>query len=197
MTVSPTLSVPSWTRIVATGPRPLSSLASSTVPDALRFGFALSSLISVTSRIISSSASRFCFFLAETSTMTVCAAPLFGNEAEIGELLLDPLGVRVGLVDLVDGDEDRHPGGLGVIDRLPRLRHDAVVCGDDEDDDVGDARAAGAHHREGFVARRVEENDVAVVDLDGVGADVLGDAARFALGDACGCGCASRSVVLP
>ena len=44
MNVSPTLSVPSCTRIVATGPRPLSSLASSTVPDALRLGLALSSL---------------------------------------------------------------------------------------------------------------------------------------------------------
>ena len=32
--------------------------------------------------------------------------PLFGNEAAIGELLLDALGVGAGLVDLVDGDDD-------------------------------------------------------------------------------------------
>ena len=43
--------------------------------------------------------------------------------------------------------------------------------------------AAGAHLREGFVARRVEEDDVAVVDRHLVGADVLRDAAGFALGD--------------
>ena len=73
-----------------------------------------------------------------------------------------------------------------MIDRLLRLRHDAVVSRDDEDDDVGHARAAGAHHREGFVTGRVEEHDVAVVDLHRVGADVLRDAAGFALGDAGG-----------
>ena len=65
-----------------------------------------------------------------------------------------------------------------------RLRHDAVVGRDHQDDDVGDARAAGAHHRERFVTGRVEEHDVAVVDLHRVGADVLGDAAGLALGDA-------------
>ena len=71
MSVSPTRNVPSCTRIVATGPRPLSSFASSTVPDALRFGFALSSLISVTSSTISSSAGIFSRFFAETGTVTV------------------------------------------------------------------------------------------------------------------------------
>ena len=38
---------------------------------ALRFGLALRSSISVTSRIISSRPSRFCFFFADTSTNTV------------------------------------------------------------------------------------------------------------------------------
>ena len=71
MNVSPTRSVPSCTSTVATGPRPLSSLASSTVPDALRFGLALSSPMSLTSRIISSSESMFSFCLADTSTVTV------------------------------------------------------------------------------------------------------------------------------
>ena len=42
-----------------------------TVPIALRFGLALRSSSSVTSRIISSSVSRPVFFLADTSTNTV------------------------------------------------------------------------------------------------------------------------------
>jgi hypothetical protein len=71
MNVSPTLSVPSCTSTVATGPRPLSSFASRTVPVALRLGLAFSSPMSLTSRIISSSSSMFCFFLADTSTVTV------------------------------------------------------------------------------------------------------------------------------
>ena len=43
--------------------------------------------------------------------------------------------------------------------------------------------AAGAHHRERFVTRRVEEHDAAAADVDRIRADVLRDAAGFALGD--------------
>src|ERR1051325_8561644 len=44
-------------------------------------------------------------------------------------------------------------------DGLNRLGHDAVVGRDDEHDNVRGLRAARAHHREGFVAGRVEEDD--------------------------------------
>ena len=73
---------------------------------------------------------------------------------------------------------------LGVIDRLDRLRHEAVVRGDDEHDDVRDIRAAGAHGREGCVARRIEKSDRRALCIDAVGADVLRDAAGFARRDA-------------
>ena len=66
--MSPTLSVPVWTSAVATGPRPLSSWASTIVPIAGRFGLALSSWRSATSRIISISSSRPRRVLAETGT---------------------------------------------------------------------------------------------------------------------------------
>ena len=69
---------------------------------------------------------------------------------------------------------------LGVIDRLDGLRHDAVVGGDHQDDDVGDLGAAGAHGGEGGVAGRVDEGDLLAVVLDLIGADVLGDAAGLA-----------------
>ncbi len=111
-------------------------------------------------------------------------------EAACGELLDDLLRVGFGLVDLVDGDDDRHVGGAGVIDGLEGLRHDAVVCCDDDDDDVGDLGSAGTHAGEGFVAGGVEEDDLATEgggvglgDFDLVGADVLGDASGFAAGD--------------
>jgi hypothetical protein len=67
-----------------------------------------------------------------------------------------------------------------VVDGFLRLRHDAIVGCDDENYDVGDLGASGAHASEGFVAGRVDENYAAVVNLDFVGADVLRDAARFA-----------------
>ena len=105
------------------------------------------------------------------------SAPLLGLQAFGRELAEHAVGVRVGQVDLVDGDDDRHVGGARVGDRLLRLRHHAVVGGDDEHGDVGHLRAAGAHGGERLVARRVEERDAATVVVGLVGADVLGDAA--------------------
>ena len=108
------------------------------------------------------------------------AAPLLGHDAVLGELLLDLLDVGVGLVDLVDDDDHRHPGRLGVVDGLDGLRHDAVVGGHHDGGDVGHLGAAGAHGRESLVARRVDERDRLAVVHDLVGADVLRDAAGFA-----------------
>ena len=111
------------------------------------------------------------------------AAPLLRLQALGRELGLDAVGVRVGQVDLVHGDDDRHLGRARVRDRLARLRHDAVVGGDDEHGDVRDLRAAGAHGGERLVARRVEEGDLPAVVVDLVRADVLRDAAGLGLDD--------------
>ncbi len=96
------------------------------------------------------------------------------------QLLLDAIRLRIGPVHLVDGNDDRDVRGLDVRDRLFRLRHHAVVGGDHEDRHVGNLRAAGAHRRERFVTGRVDERDLAIVALDGIRADLLRDAARFA-----------------
>ena len=110
----------------------------------------------------------------------VGAAPLLGDDAVLGELLAHAVGVGAGLVDLVHGHDDGHLGGLGVVDGLDGLRHDAVVGGHHEHDDVGDLGAAGAHGGEGLVARGVDEGDLAVADVHHRRADVLGDAAGLA-----------------
>ena len=70
------------------------------------------------------------------------AAPVAGDEALLGELLLDPVDVGLLAVDLVDGHHDRHLGRLGVVERLDRLRHDAVVGRHHQHDDVGGLGAA-------------------------------------------------------
>ena len=64
------------------------------------------------------------------------------------------------MIDLVDGDDDSALGRLGVAQRFERLRHHAVIRGDDEHDDVRDVRAARAHGTERGVAGRVEESDL-------------------------------------
>ena len=55
------------------------------------------------------------------------AAEQFDLHLVLQQLGAHALGLGVGLVDLVDRDDHRHLGGLGVIDRLDRLRHHAVV----------------------------------------------------------------------
>src|SRR6059036_1644700 len=111
------------------------------------------------------------------------APPLLRDEAMVGQLTLDALGIGLGLVDLVHDDEDRHVRRSRVVDRLDGLRHDAVVGGHHEDDDVGRLGAAGAHRRERLVPWRVQERNLAVPSLDLVGADVLRDSPKLLLGD--------------
>ena len=112
------------------------------------------------------------------------AAHRFDLHVVLQELGQNLVRIGVVLVDLVDRHDDRRAGRFRVLDRLDRLRHHAVVRRHHEDDDVGGVGAAGAHGREGRVARRVEEGDLlAGLQLDLIGADVLRDAARLARHD--------------
>ena len=155
-----------------------------TVPEASGVGFAFGSAsASATSRTVSSRVSMPVPSSAETGTNSVRAAPVGGDHLALGELLLDAVEVGALLVDLVDRHHERHLGRLRVVDRLDRLRHDAVVGGHHDDRDVGDLGAAGAHGGERLVARGVEEGDLAAGVVHLVGADVLGDAAGLAGGD--------------
>ena len=92
------------------------------------------------------------------------------------------LRLGVGLVDLVDRDDHRHLRRLGVVDRLDRLRHDAVIGRHHQDHDIGDLGAARAHRGERGVAGRIDEGDLLAAFRRGhlIGADMLGDAAGFA-----------------
>ena len=87
------------------------------------------------------------------------AAVLLGHQVVLGELLADLGRVGALLVDLVDRDDDRHVGRLGVVERLDGLRHDAVVGRDHEDRDVGDLGTTGTHGGERLVTRGVDEGD--------------------------------------
>ncbi len=118
------------------------------------------------------------------------AAPLFRDQAAIGELLLHALGQRARFVNFVDCNNDRHFGGVGVVNGFDGLRHHAVVGGDDQHDNVRGFGAARTHAGEGFVAGRIEEHDLTPVggrvfieNRNFVGTDVLGDSAGFATGN--------------
>ena len=108
------------------------------------------------------------------------AAPVLGDQAVLGELLLHAVGLGLLAVDLVDGHHDRGARRLGVVEGLDGLGHHAVVGRHHQHDDVGGLGAAGPHGGERLVARGVDEGDEAAV-LDGlVGTDVLRDAAGLA-----------------
>ncbi len=109
------------------------------------------------------------------------AAPLFADETVLGQLLLDALGVCLGLIHLVNGNDDRNLSGLGVVDGLHGLGHDAVVGGDDQNGDVRDHGTTGTHGGKCLVAGGIQEGDGRAVHIDLVSADVLGDAAGLAL----------------
>ena len=102
----------------------------------------------------------FCFFFADTSTVTVLPPHSSGIRSSSVSSRLTRSGLAFGLSILLIATMIGTLAALRVVDRFPRLRHHAVVGRDDQDDDVGDLGAAGAHQRERLVARRVEEHDV-------------------------------------
>ena len=131
--------------------------------------------------IASSSLSRPVRFRAETSTSSVSPDMLSTTISCCSRAGAHAVGIGARLVDLVDGHDHRHAGGLGVIDGLHRLRHDAVVGGDHQHHDVGHLGAARAHGGERLVARRIDERDLLAVGRRHlIGADVLRDAAGLA-----------------
>ena len=84
----------------------------------------------------------------------------------LDELLLGTLDVGLRQVDLVDGHQNRHVRRARVTNSLNGLRHDAVVGGHHEHDDVGDLRAASPHTCERLVARRVDKHDAIALPLN-------------------------------
>ena len=97
----------------------------------------------------------------------------------IGQFLFDAVEVRLRFIHLIDGDDNGNVRRFRMVDRLHSLRHDAVVRGDHEHDDIRDGGAARAHRRKCFMPRRIEEGDRLPLYGNGISADMLRDAARF------------------
>ena len=111
------------------------------------------------------------------------AGHLLHHDLVLEQLGADAVGVGAVLVHLVDRHDHRDLGGLGVMDRLDRLRHDRVVGRHHQHHDVRHLRATGPHGGEGRMARRVEEGERRAVHVDLIGADMLRDPARLARDD--------------
>src|SRR5438874_471109 len=97
-------------------------------------------------------------------------ATLFGNLPTFGKRFWE-----IPRVEVEPRALEAHLERLG--EQLPFF--DLEIQRTDEHGDVRHFRAAGAHRSERLVAGRVEEGDLAAVDVDLIGADVLRDAARL------------------
>ena len=114
----------------------------------------------------------------------VLAAPLFHKEVHGRQGGLDGIGICSGLVNLVDGKDDRYSCSHGMVNGLFGLRHDVVVGSDDDDGDVRHLCTACTHGCEGFVTGGIEEGDfTSVLQTHVVGTDMLGDASGLAGND--------------
>ena len=110
-------------------------------------------------------------------------APVFRCQSVFGQLPFDPIRIRIGFVDFVDRNDNRDIGGAGMINGFNGLRHHAVIGGHHQNDDVGDFGAARPHGRERLMTRRVQKGDLSPFGGDMVGADMLGNAAGFQIGN--------------
>ena len=121
---------------------------------------------------------------AEIGTTTVSPPNSSGTSAAPINSCFTRSGLAFGRSVLLTATTIGTPAARAWVDRLARLRHHSVVGGDDDDRDVRDLRAASAHLRERRVARGVDEGEHAPIRRGGlIGADVLGDAAGFAIDD--------------
>ncbi len=112
------------------------------------------------------------------------SAPLFRHQTEVGELLHHPFRFGFREIDLIDRDDDRDVGRLRVVDRFTGLRHDSVIGGHDQNDDIGQLSAAGPHHAECGVSGGIQEHHITFSgQIHFVRADMLGNAAELAFGD--------------
>ena len=64
-----------------------------------------------------------------------------------------------------------------MVDRLHGLRHDPIVRGHDQSDEVSDLGSAGTHSSKRLVTGSVEERHAPAIHLDAIGPDVLGNTA--------------------
>ena len=111
------------------------------------------------------------------------AAPFAWQQIVGRQALHGAVDVHSGEIHFVQSDDNRNFCRTGMADGLFGLRHDAVVGCHDQHGNVGHVSAAGAHLGKGFMAGSVDERNLPAVFVDGVGTNVLGDAAALAAHD--------------
>ena len=110
----------------------------------------------------------------------------FHDNFMLKQTLTHLLRICAFLVDLIDSNDHRHIGSLGMLNGFNRLRHQAVISCDDQDYDIRYRGTALTHLRERFVPWGIEEgDDRAILCLHLIRANMLRDSASFASHNIC------------
>ena len=96
-----------------------------------------------------------------------------------GQVLHGFVGGDAWQIDFVQSDDDRNASGFRVTDGFLSLRHDTIVCGDNQYNDVGYVGTTSTHFGERFVTGCIDEGDFLVTFFDLVGTDVLSNTTGF------------------
>ena len=109
----------------------------------------------------------------------VLSAPLLRNYSILGELLADAGRICAWLINLVDSNYDWNTCSLCVVNRLNGLRHNAVVCSNNQNDNVGDLCTTSTHCGKGLVTWGINEGDLTAINGDLRSTDCLSNAASL------------------
>ena len=96
----------------------------------------------------------------------VLSAPLLRNNTVLGELLTNAGRIRTWLINLVDGNNNWNTSSLCMVDRLNGLRHNAVVCSNNQDDNIGNLCTTSTHSGKGLVTWGINEGNLTAVNGD-------------------------------
>ena len=119
------------------------------------------------------------FLLGRDVYKHVGAAPLLRNDAMLGKLLAYTSGVRTGLIDLIDRNNNGYVRRLGMVDGLDGLRHHAVIRSNNQNNDIGYASTTSTHGGKGLVTRGINKGNGTTLDLNLRCTNCLSNAARL------------------
>ena len=101
--------------------------------------------------------------------------PFIRDKANLCQLLFDPVWVCIGLINFIQRYDDRSTGSFCMGCCLSGLRHNPIVCSNDQDDDICSLGTTRSHRSKCCMTRGVKEGDFLFVMFDLICGDVLGD----------------------
>ena len=103
----------------------------------------------------------------------------------LGQLLLNAVRVGFGFIHFIDCDNNLYLGNFGVVDSLDSLRHNTVVCGNNQDSNIGSHSTTLTHRSKCGVSRSIKEGNLITFVVYAVSTDVLSNTACLTLCNFC------------